>query len=204
MSRARFDRLDPTRRDAILDAAAARFAQSGYAEASYNQILDDAGLSKSSAYYLLEGKADLYTAVMRRELERLVATVPVPSPPVDVDSYWAATRGWLRSLLTYFSARPRSAALVAHYASGTGGAPDLDPAIAAALLGPVDALIAVGQGVGAARTDVEPALLGPLVNGALAALDRHYLPALMPDLEPARVEAALDRYVDTLRRLLTP
>lgn len=205
MTRARFQRLPQPRRDAILDLAARAFADAGYAEASYNAILEEAGLSKSSAYYLFEGKADLYAAVMEREIARLVAATSAPITAHDVDSYWQCVHGWLRALLGYLAAHPEARALVAHYAEASrhGAVPNLDAGIEAALLDPLAAVVALGVPAGAVRADVDLELLAAMANGALAALDRRYLPTLAgrSDDETAR---ALAIYVDTLQRLLAP
>lgn len=205
MSRARFERLPQQRRDEILDIAARAFARSGYAEASYNQILEEAGLSKSSAYYLFESKADLYAAVMEREIQTLVAATSGAVLPHDIDSFWQSARAWLRSLLTFLAERPQTRALAAHYAEASrqGSVPNLDPAIEAALLDPLSALLASGLPLGAVRRDVDLELLAAMSNGALAALDRRFLPALA-GMSPEEAERAIDTYIDTLDRLLSP
>ena len=48
----------------ILQAALKRFARCGYAAASVQQIVDDAGVSKPALYYYFAGKAALYQALV--------------------------------------------------------------------------------------------------------------------------------------------
>ena len=71
MPRPRFERLDPERRGAVLDAAATEFAARGYDGASYNRIIERSGVSKGAMYYYFEDKADLYATVLGHALEGL-------------------------------------------------------------------------------------------------------------------------------------
>jgi AcrR family transcriptional regulator len=198
MVHARFRRLPPERRDAILELAAEHFASSGFEGASYNRILENAGLSKSSAYTLFDGKADLYAAVLEREVGLLSEVTPPGPPPTDPPSYWVSVQQWLSASLEALRRHPRSARLFAGYADAKrrGVVEDLDARIGATLSGMVRELVATGRALGAVRTDLEPELLEALTGATLATLDHHYLP------EPATADPAL--YVDTLRRLLSP
>ncbi|MCB9697032.1 MAG: TetR/AcrR family transcriptional regulator [Alphaproteobacteria bacterium] len=198
MPRSRFDRLDPTRREQILDVAARAFAESGFDGASYNRILADAELSKSSAYYLFEGKADLYAAVLQRATTGLLAAMPVPEPTTDAPEWWASTRAWLQSSLVFLHTQPQAAALFLGYldARRRGVVPDLDQQLDEAARGTVEALLASGQAAGAVRTDLPGELLLALTGAVFAALDHHFAASLD--------EGAIDVYIDTLRRLLTP
>lgn len=72
MARARFDRLDAERQEAILSVAAQEFAENGYAQASVNRIIEAAGMSKGSLYYYFEDKADLFSTVLERAVNRLL------------------------------------------------------------------------------------------------------------------------------------
>jgi AcrR family transcriptional regulator len=58
----RFERLEPERRERLLDAAAREFAAYGVAGASINRILEVARFSKGAAYYYIADKADLFVA----------------------------------------------------------------------------------------------------------------------------------------------
>lgn len=205
MARARFHRLPPERREAILDVAAARFAESGFDGASYNRILDEAGLPKSSAYYLFDGKADLYAEVLDREAERLIRALPPPARPADAAAFWAGTREWLRASVGYLAANPQSERLLAGYvdARRSGSVADLDARIGAVLEDAVFELVRSGRAAGAVRADAPEALLVALASAVLGVLDHHLLPALGGG-GLAEIEAALDLYVDSLRRLLGP
>jgi AcrR family transcriptional regulator len=65
----RTDHGHETRRD-ILRAALKRFAHSGYAAASVQQIVDDAGVSKPALYYHFRDKAGLFQALVHESLDR--------------------------------------------------------------------------------------------------------------------------------------
>lgn len=209
MPRNRFDRLAQARRDEILDAAARHFAASSFAEASYNQILEDAGLSKSSAYYLFESKADLYATVLERELSSLSSSLPLPLPPTDPSSFWSSVRDWLAAALSFLAAHPRTAALLSRYIESRqrSAVPDLDHAIEATFRSSLVAMLSAGQEVDAVRTDLDMTLLASLAGGALSILDRHFLvetPTTEGALSAEMDTTVLDLYLDTLQRLLTP
>ena len=51
-----------------MDAATAEFVEKGYDEASVNQIIAAAGISKGSFYYYFEDKTDLFVAVLREHM----------------------------------------------------------------------------------------------------------------------------------------
>jgi AcrR family transcriptional regulator len=213
MVHARFRRLPPERRDAILELAAEHFASAGFEGASYNRILESAGLSKSSAYTLFDGKADLYAAVLERELGLLSELVPPdpplfgrrpegrsafqPSPP-DPLSFWAYVRRWFVSSLETLGRHPRTARLLSGYADARrrGVVEDLDARIGAPFAGAVREIITTGRALGAVRTDQSLELLEALTGVVLSVLDQHHLAS------PATADAEL--YVDTLRRLLEP
>lgn len=205
MPRSRFDRLTPERREEILDVAARHFAQGGYEGASYNRILEDAQLSKGSAYYTFDGKADLYAAVLRRETERMLTALPEPSPPTTAVGFWRGVRDWLEGGLHFFENEPQTASLLRGYTAGrqAGTVPQLEADLEGMAATSVTALLITGQQVGAVRDDVDLELLTGLAAAALASLDLHYLPRL--DGVPQKRRAAiLDVYLDTLTRLLKP
>jgi AcrR family transcriptional regulator len=60
MPRPRWATLEPERRTAILDVAAAEFAAHGFTDASYNRIIQRAGISKGAMYYYFDDQEDLF------------------------------------------------------------------------------------------------------------------------------------------------
>lgn len=73
MARSRFHRLDETKQERILEAAAQAFAERGYEGASLNRIIERSGISKGALYYYFEDKADLFSTVMEHAIERVMA-----------------------------------------------------------------------------------------------------------------------------------
>lgn len=78
-----FYKLDESRREEILDAAARQFAEYGYRAASTNSIVKDLGIAKGSLFYYFEGKEDLYIHVLESarlafmaEIDRRVVDLP--------------------------------------------------------------------------------------------------------------------------------
>jgi AcrR family transcriptional regulator len=66
----------PSTRDVILDAAARRFAERGFAGVSVREIATDAGLkNQASLYHHFRDKRALYEAVISRGLEPVLALV---------------------------------------------------------------------------------------------------------------------------------
>jgi AcrR family transcriptional regulator len=60
-----FQRIDPSRRSAILHAAFSEFAATGYEAASLNAIIQAAGIPKGSLYQYFGSKKDLYLHLMQ-------------------------------------------------------------------------------------------------------------------------------------------
>jgi TetR/AcrR family transcriptional regulator len=56
----KFLSLDKEKRDRILNAALTEFAQRGYKQASTNQIVKDADISKGALFHYFKNKKDLY------------------------------------------------------------------------------------------------------------------------------------------------
>ncbi len=93
MPRPRFEKLDATRQEAILAAAADEFAERGYEAASLNRILERAGTSKGSFYYYFDDKADLLRTVLRRAVAQTMEEVAYPRPEeLTAETYWERLR----------------------------------------------------------------------------------------------------------------
>jgi AcrR family transcriptional regulator len=67
MSTPRFSRLDPReRRDQILDAANALFAEHGYDEVSIEDIASSAGVTRGLVHHYFGGRKEVYIALLER------------------------------------------------------------------------------------------------------------------------------------------
>ncbi|MFD3537253.1 TetR/AcrR family transcriptional regulator [Streptomyces sp. NPDC058664] len=91
----------------MLDAAVRSFARHGYRAASMDEIAELAGASKPLVYLYLHSKEELFTAVIRREAQALLAVVAEAvadrSAPPD-ERLWAG----LLAFFTYAAEHPDS------------------------------------------------------------------------------------------------
>jgi AcrR family transcriptional regulator len=79
------DPLPSEKRTAILDGAAAVFAEHGYEGASMSMITAAAGVSKGTIYQHFPGKAALFGATVARECERILAEIfQTPASTADL------------------------------------------------------------------------------------------------------------------------
>ena len=74
----------PETRRQILRAALKRFANSGYAATSVQQIVDDAKVSKPALYYYFHDKAGLFQALVSEAHDERLQVVQRPRPAPDV------------------------------------------------------------------------------------------------------------------------
>jgi AcrR family transcriptional regulator len=70
VSTERFEKLSKDKRQRILDAAREEFARVPYEEASINQIIKNAGISRGSFYTYFDDKKDLLQYIFRDEGEK--------------------------------------------------------------------------------------------------------------------------------------
>jgi AcrR family transcriptional regulator len=90
MPRPRFYKLPEEKRERILDNAAKEFAAHGYSNASLNQILENAGVSKGAAYYYFDDKADLFVAVVEHYIPQLVNFDALDLDSLTAETFWSA------------------------------------------------------------------------------------------------------------------
>ena len=86
----RFQNLDQLRKRAILTAAAEEFGERGFAAASYNRIIERAGISKGAMYYYFADKDDLIFQLGDLARERLANK---PDCPRSIDRVSRAEEG---------------------------------------------------------------------------------------------------------------
>jgi AcrR family transcriptional regulator len=165
----RFLRLDPTRQAQILDVAAAHVARAGPEAASYNQIIAEAGISKTSAYLYFDGKDDLVREVFRALAARVSSLIGPWRPVECAASFWAQLASTSRALQQHLAEHPETLALLRH---APADAPfDGEDAWFADLL-------ANGQAVGVIRGDVPGSLLAAATRAVLRAGDAWVVAAM--------------------------
>ncbi len=206
MPRPRFAKAEPEKREALLRAAAAEFAKSGYEAASLNRILEAAGLTKGSFYYWFDDKADLAATVLERAMKVPYDFVGAIELPSSVNGFWRVMDEMARRSLEMLRDSSQEMDLIVKL----GTAAIHDP-VFRERIGPLfdlgrdamEPLIRRGQEMGAVRIDLEPRVLIAMVQAAKEALSRAIL---APGTEAS--DAAIDRVgaltLDAVRRLLSP
>ncbi|MDO5025744.1 MAG: TetR/AcrR family transcriptional regulator [Trueperella sp.] len=89
----------PPERQAKLFAAAAKEFSLGFSRASLNEILRNAGFSKSSFYHYFSDKEDLFEIVVQAAVTDLLATIaPTRWEDLTADTYWSEVERMLTAL----------------------------------------------------------------------------------------------------------
>jgi AcrR family transcriptional regulator len=87
----RFAKMPSEKRERLLTIAAQEFAAHGFEGASFNHILEEAQIGKSSAYYYFEDKADLFGTVVNYCLDQLqLAPASEALTSLTVETFWPA------------------------------------------------------------------------------------------------------------------
>jgi AcrR family transcriptional regulator len=198
----RFQNLDEPRRRSILAAAAEEFGERGFAGASYNRIIERAGISKGAMYYYFADKDDLFRTVLDAALAQWLAQVGFPFQADDADSFWAACRSMYERSLRFMLADPRNAALclaITRARERLEGHPAL-----LALQERMDEwtreLVRHGREVGAVRTDIPADLIVQVALSMMDAGDR-WLASHWSEIGADRVEETAGVMVDLFRRV---
>ncbi len=174
MPRPRFARLTPERRNAILDAAAAEFGEHGFSAASYNQIIERAGLSKGAMYYYFEDKQDLFGTLVADVVQRF-SDLLVPLGPVDGPAeFWAQVEAIATTMWTRMAQEPRAVVFMPALLDprSMADAPQALSLVYERAGAWTSALLDRGRAVGAVRDDVPDDLLLAVTFAVGEAIDR--------------------------------
>lgn len=164
----RFQRLPDPRRAEILAVARRHLARFGEA-ASYNQIIADAGISKTSAYLYFDGKADLVAEVRRELVERLAALIGPWRATGSVERFWAQLDAQSRTLHEHLVGHPEDLAVLAQRPG-----PDEAEPFDAWFAGLVDE----GVALGVIRADLDRPLIVAATKALFRCLDERGIAAL--------------------------
>ncbi|MFD4240921.1 TetR/AcrR family transcriptional regulator [Streptomyces sp. NPDC058525] len=189
----RFDRLPAERRELILAVARRHFAEHGTEGASYNKIIEAAGVSKTAAYHYFDGREDLLTAVLDRVLGRLLDALGPWAPARDQADFRSRFAAGSAALATHLRDHPEDLALA-------------DAAIGRTHAGPwlawFEALVTDGQRLGMIRTDVDHGLLVSATAAVIRAADAWALARMTAEPRPEAAGFPEDESSAQLWRLL--
>jgi AcrR family transcriptional regulator len=205
VARPRFLKLDPERRDRLLEAAAEEFAARGYDTASLNKLIERIGLSKGQFYYYFDDKADLFATVLGWAWDRAIPAGGLDVSRLDTDSFWPALRRLSSESRRTAQSWPWFAGLFRHLVR-----PPDDPAVRRLLSERIEqarhiqfAIVRRGQELGCIRRDVPDDLLLALMFEFGMAFRRWYLDH-WDSLTPDRREHLAAFGFDAIRRMLEP
>lgn len=204
MPRPRFYRLDEDRRTSILDSAASEFGDRGFEAASYNRIIDRAGLSKGAMYYYFDDKQDLYITVLSDAIERFLEAMDPPTAFADADDYWAKMQTMYATGLRFLVANPRAAALARSFVSAPRGSETL-PAVDELNRKAhqwMQGLVTMGQGVDAIRTDIDSEVIAMAAFSLGESMNNHAIDQLPRIKADSDAESGVVRWVDATAALL--
>ncbi|MCH7232425.1 TetR/AcrR family transcriptional regulator [Glycomyces sp. L485] len=194
--------LPPERRRALLEEAAAEFAESGYERASLNRIIRARGMSKSSFYHYFDSKEALFNAVVGDVGAALASTLDLPSPAELADGdFWARIRRLTARLAKAAKENPVFATLPKLFYL-----PDAPRSLArtrARIDDWIDGALEAGRSAGAVGDDLPASLQRELVRAVLWVMDEWSV-ANMDDLTETELDRLADAQLEAIRRLLAP
>lgn len=163
MSLPRFNRLPPAQRSRILGVARRAFASDGFGAVSYNQLILEVGISKTSAYQYFDGKDDLFQSVLDDVVRRVVGALGAWEPSGNSDTFWSQLVAGSDRLVDHLASNPDDLALMDAALSREPG----DEAEAW-----MRSLLADGARLGVIDSLLEPDLLISVTAAVFDALDR--------------------------------
>ncbi|MDF1525080.1 MAG: TetR/AcrR family transcriptional regulator [bacterium] len=107
----RFEKLEPTVRQRILDAAAKEFGRFGYGAASMNRLVKGAGISKGAIFNYFGTKAGLFDYIYRSSLEEVKVQLRTVRDSSRTEPFFGRLEKVLRTGLDFTTRRPLSAAI---------------------------------------------------------------------------------------------
>lgn len=204
----RFARMPDEKRERLMTVAAQAFAAHGFEAASFNRILEEAQIGKSSAYYYFEDKADLFCTVVQYCIDRLQLAPPEEDvSSLTAETFWselarihdqpllrALEQPWLFGVvraaerLTRESLQREPLAQLARYLSSY-------------ITANMGAMIKRGQELGLIRTDLPDDLLIAWFRAVDGASD-DWLLAHLQDLDQETISRVSHETVATIRRMM--
>jgi AcrR family transcriptional regulator len=190
----RFEKLEPTLRHRILDAALKEFGRFGYGSASMNRLVKGAGISKGALFKYFGTKAGLFDYVYRASLEEIKEQLRAVRDSSLTEPFFDRLEKVLRAGLDFTTRRPLSAAIY-YRVIYTGDAPHGNR-ILSEIQGTsrrfLKTLIEDGIHIGELRQDIDAERTAFIIQSVLDRfLQAHYLEFMAPALDrPAAREGS--------------
>jgi AcrR family transcriptional regulator len=207
MPRPRFQKLDEKKKRTILDAAAEEFAASSFRDASFNRIIEKAGLSKGAMYYYFDDKEDLFLTVVKEFQDAVTSRLGELGPCDDPDSYWREIGVFFERGARIHQDDPTVIQMgMALAKSAAAGETHLTyDRIFEDVHGWLEAVVEKGRMVGAVRRDVPVSLLVSMLWSVSSAMDIWAVQNLSDELiYRLDFTKAIEFTIDLYRRLMEP
>ncbi|MEQ8276164.1 MAG: TetR/AcrR family transcriptional regulator [Deltaproteobacteria bacterium] len=203
MPRPRFSKLEPDKQSKILAIAASEFAENGFEGASYNRIIERAGLSKGAMYYYFDDKTDLYVTVLQNAVGDMMAAVSEGLE--SVGGYWGQFEHMFKRSVAFALEHPEFGALARGFMNAperlrTEGALE---SIVETYRQQMTEMIEAGQALGEVRTDLPMPLLVSVTFAMGEAIDRWWLDHI-EEFEDADIDKWARELIGLFRRVAEP
>ncbi len=107
-----WDRLDPIRRAAVVEAAEAEFGEHGFSQGSLNAIARSGGVAKGSLFQYFVDKRDLYAHIVDVASERVRSEIECRITELDPGrTFFEFLTDLLDAWVGYFADHPRERSL---------------------------------------------------------------------------------------------
>jgi TetR/AcrR family transcriptional regulator len=181
------------------------FASSGYERASYNRIIERAGVSKGAMYYYFDDKEDLFTTVVQQVLELAMGQFTEFPTFERADQFWDATGEFIVNAWAFMKENPevvgvlKSALMLQASGSSMGAVRELQRMYQEWAEG----FLRQGQAVGAVRSDLPFGLLIAVVIAVASAGDR-WISEHFDEVSGTDPERLSAQFIEMFRGALAP
>lgn len=193
------------KRRRLVETAALEFGSAGYEHASLNRIIEQCAMSKSSFYYILSSKAELYEFVLQELIAEVSAEIDVVAPEHFAgNEFWSKVERYFANLIAV-SQREHSFLLLGRmfYLQAPDPAKTAVDRTLGAVREWVHEVLRVGRRCGAVRTDLPEPLQAELVFAILQVFDEWTI-AHYADFSASALQDLAVAQFATIRRTLAP
>ena len=206
----RFAKMPREKRERLLTIAAQEVATQGFEGASFNRILEEAQIGKSSAYYYFEDKADLFGTVVSYCLDRLqLAPASEALTSLTAETFWPAIAKIHDQPLLHAQQHPwlfgavRAAERLTPESLQREPLAQLANSLTQYMMTGIGTTIKRGQELGLIRTDLPDALLTAWFRAIDGASDE-WLLAHLDHLDQEAITHISRQTIATIRQALAP